>query len=454
MKHFSWIPALLIPILILNSCQSSIPLPSPTVTLKPTVILPTRTAAPTKELIVIPSQTATQTPSPQSTTTQAPTATSAPGPNIDLLYLSNGAVYLFNLRTLSIVRLDLSQNEIIDASLSPDKEYIAFSDSNGLHISKSPFTQQALTVPSVNEAWSPVFSNDNHLAYSDFEGLKIYNLKTKAITILKSHYRGAYLNFDERHNIIYVPDRWSPDGNWLWIKVVYWEGVSSILSNVFTGIEKYYSTCNTDIDWLPDSSAFVTTVFYSGYYSCGEDSGVFVIKVSGNDLHEQRVYSDTIPQTDTGGWSFSNAIWDYSGKLITFVQNTTINNIEVSRLLLLNYATNQIQELDNSQYGITSPKWSEDGKRLYYLINNENDSSLILLNVRTSEKVIIYHLPKVTELVSVIPDGDWLIARTYLYSDQLDYIFLINILTGQQIMVSDIQPDYENEPLLGILTNQ
>lgn len=429
-QHSVWIPALITLLLLLNSCKPSIAIPSPTITLKPSLELPVRTIAPTKESTIAPSSTVTQTSSPQRKTTQAPTATIPPGPDVDIFYLSNGMVNRFNIRAWSSERLELSDSEILEATTSPDKQFIAFTDINGLHLSKSPFTEPASVIHTVGDAGALLISNDNHLAYSDQEGLKIYDIQSGAITLLKSHFRQP---FDIVRISFYIPSIWSPDSKWLWIKIQHYESAPLTLFNIVTGIEYDFSTCTSGIDWSPDSRTFVTTIFYSGYYGCGEDNGVFVANIKGNKLVGEKVYSEG---RDVG--VSSDASWDPIGNRIVFVQRTYPKHPSLYRLLLWNYSTKQIQELDIGSYELTSPKWSVDGDKLYYVVHAAEDSWIISLDLKTYDKNITPKFPKNAEIITVLSGHDWLLLRIDNNFPEMDNLLLINARDGRQTILSDI----------------
>jgi Tol biopolymer transport system component len=429
-KSGAWTGALIALILIMSSCQSSIPVPSPTNTLTPTFNLPTRTAASIKGLVLLPSTTVTQTPPPPPTTISTITITPKPDPDVDIFYLSDGVINRFNLRAWAAEKLELSDSEILEAAISPDQLIILFIDKNGLHIAESPFTKTASSIPIVGEAGSLVISADNHLAYADQEGLKIYNIKSKAITLLKSHFRQTS---DMLRISFYIPIKWSPDSKWLWIRNQYYESAPPILLNIMTGVEYDFSTCTSDIDWSPDNQKYVTTVFYSGYYGCGENNGVFVGNITRKNFGEEIVYSEG----KEGGVS-SHASWDPSGNKIVFVQETNISHSSLYRLLLLNNSTQQIKELDSGSYEITTPKWSEDGNTLYYIIRRDQESWSVSLDLRTSEKMIISNLPKNAEITAVISAQGWLLLRIDNNFPQLDNILLLNAYDGRQTVLANI----------------
>jgi len=444
-KQIQWFLAVLI--LMLNGCQTSSPQPSPTSSIKPTLILPTKTVTPTQQLLFTPTITVTQTPSLRLTTTPTSTSTPKPGPNIDLVLMKAGVIYRYNLQTMLSKRLDLSSSDILEVTISPDMKFIAFTDANGLHISERPFTQLISSIPTVGNAWGLVFSNDNHLAYVDQEGLKIYNLQNEAVTLLKSHFRDS---LDETNNYYYSPGDWSPDSQWLWINISGFEWSSKILSNVITGVDKHYTACYWYIDWLQDSRAFVASVIYSGYEVCGEDGGVNVVTVSGNDLSEEQVFSERGEGVLDHESRYT--AWDPLGEKILFVQ-TSINNESKDRLLLLDYATKQIQELDKSEDEIMTPKWSEDGDKVYYIIQTVEESQLVRLDLRTSEKQVISHLVKDVRIMVVISQDDWLLLSIH-FSRKPDSLLIINAASGEQIDLSNVTPFTDIEQFIGITPGQ
>jgi hypothetical protein len=452
--HVIWQVSLFFLLLALNGCQArpslqfqtSIPnstiKPEPTATVKRTIDNPVSTSTPTEGSILSPigSLSVKQTPSP--TITSHSSITNAPGPDFDIYYLSAGAIYRYHLHLWSAEKLVLSKSEIFDASLSPDKKLIAYSDKLGLNISESPFTMLITTIPTVGEAGSLVFSKDNHLAYSDQEGLKIYNFRTGTITLLKSHYHDLS---ELTHNVDYYPVSWSPDSQWLWIREIRYEPRLQILSNIMTGVDQKYDVCYDGINWRSDSRAFVSSVVYSGYSLCGEDGGVNVVEVSRNHLHEEQVYSEK--EADPWNLESRSATWDPSGKNIIFIQVAMDANPEY-RLLLFDYETKQVKEVDNSQDEIVSPIWLEDGEKIFYVIRSQSKSQIIRNNLITSEKEVIESLPSKIVITDVIAGGGWLITETPdYYKDPNDFIIVETSNNGQSTSVTISFPDSEKKYL-------
>jgi hypothetical protein len=422
--------AFLILTLLINSCRPAIPSPSPTSTQKPTLEIPSQTVTATQKLIVIPSSTVTLTPVPSPTATSTPSATIPPGPNIDIFYLADGAVYRFNLQSWTAEKLELSDSEIREATISPDQQFLAFIDPSGLHISKKPFTMPVSTIPMVGDGGALVISNDNHLAFSDQEGLKIYNIQTRAMTLLKSHTQQPFVL---QRISFYFSSKWSPDSKWLWMRNQHYEDAPPTLFNIISGTEYSFSSCTSDIDWSADSQTFVTTVFYSGYYGCGADNGVFVANITADNLAIEKVYSE-----GKEGGVLIDAILNWSGNKIVFVQKTFQNDPTLYRLLLWDTVTKQIKELDSGSHKITTPKWSVDGDMLFYIGQIGQEIGLISLDLRTFEKKIISNLAETIEITSVLSEPDWLLLRIINDYPNFDNLLLINAFDGRQKVLSNI----------------
>ena len=407
-------------------------------------ITPTNTPAVSKTLTPSPTAKLEETP-----TTQQLTLTPTPGANISFLFFANGSVQKYNLLNWSSEKIPVqSKGDILQAVLSPNQKWLVFQDNNGINIVEYPFTGQVLTVSNIqSEVYNFVFSSNSELlSFSDGEGLKIFDISKKTSFLLITH---MLIENDASEYRKFVPDQWSPDNKWLWVNVYHWEGISHILVHVPTKTFHEYTGCYSDIDWLGTSQAFIATVRYSGYLCCGDDDGIYLIKLNHKQIVEKRLYQETIPSQK---WEREPRDIEVSPseKEATFVQlSYPDTDLQSSRLMLINLTGDIYEEIDSSQDDITSPIWSSDGTKLFYTIQGNTESQVISLNLNSHERIVLNSLSSRAVLISRLPNSKWLIIGTNL-DTHWDNLYLINSSTGELVKISPLDYDYYISPFLGL----
>jgi hypothetical protein len=402
----------------------------------------------------------TNTPAPKIiTTTEAapaiqPTITPTPGANLSFLYLAQGSIQQYNLRNWSTEKLSVqSDGDILQAVLSSNQRWLAFQDRNGIKIVEQPFIGKPLSIPiAQSDRIRLLFSNNSELlAYSDGEGLKVFNVLEGAASLLLAHITDQS---DVSKLRYYSPEQWSPDSEWIWLSVSHWEGVSHVLAHVPTKTFHEYTGCYSNMDWFNTSKAFVATVHYSGYLSCGDNDGIYLIELKNNNqVTEKRIYQETSPSEAWEREPRDIRLSPDSEKM-SFVQLSYPDQTnQSSRLMLIDVQSNEQSELDSSQDDITSPIWSDDGKRLFYTIQGEEESQVIRLNLESDEKVVLYSLPNKTIIVSDLIDDEWLVASTITNTDW-DSLYLVNTHNGTVVKISMLSDDSHIKPFLGALLPQ
>ncbi len=402
----------------------------------------------------------THTPVPQitATTETAPaiqtTLTPTPGVNISFLYLSEGNIQQYNLRNWSTEQLSIqSGGAVLQAALSPNQRWLAFQGNNELKIVERPFINQPVVIPAIQHDQIRFLfsSNSELLAYSDSEGLKVFNILEGTSSLLVTH---STDQSDVSKLRRYFPHQWSPDGEWLWMDVSHWEGVSHVLAHVRTQTFHEFTGCYSGTDWFKTSQAFVATVHYSDYLSCGDDDGIYLVELKNNNhVAEKRIYQETSPSE---AWERQPRDIKLSpdSENISFVQlSYSEQTTQSSRLMLIDVLSNESKELDSSQDVITSPIWSTDGRQLFYTIQEEKKSQVIRLNLESGEKAVVCSLPNSAVLFSDLINAEWLIVGTIIKSDW-DSLYLVNVHNGTVVKVSSLGYDSHVEPFLGVLPPQ
>jgi hypothetical protein len=413
------------------------------------------TVTSTNSLTTIDNITPQPTSTPQATpTAQQPTVTLTPGANISFLLLAKGSIQKYNLQNWSDEKLSIqSDGDVFQAVLSPNQRWLALQDRNGIKIVEQPFIGKPRTIPIVqSDRIRLSFSNNSELlAYSDDEGLKIFSILEETSSLLVAH---SVDQSDVSKLRFYYPQQWSPNSEWLWIGVSHWEGVSHVLAHVSTKTLHEYTGCYSDMDWFETSKAFVASVRYSGYLGCGEEDGIYLVELKNNNqVAEKPIYQEISPSEAWEHESRDIKLSPDSEKL-SFVQlSYPEQTVQSSHLMLIDVMSNEHKELASSQDDISSPIWSKDGRELFYTVQGEKDSQVILLNPDSGEKAALCSLPNRAVLFSDLINDEWLVAGTIINTDW-DSLYLVNIHNGTVVKVSTLGYDSHAQPFLGSLPSQ
>ncbi|MCB9420077.1 MAG: hypothetical protein H6667_09745 [Ardenticatenaceae bacterium] len=182
---------LLFPIMLwLAACANVTPTHDPTpvvmvmntVAVTETAVPPTNTPIPTSTPTPIVTPTETQTPTP--TATPSPT----PGPPLIFWYQDNGEIYQYDFQTWASKKILLSSTgSVAEAKISPNSQWIAYYDEEGLKYSRFPqgesilLTEESKIIAVENFVFSP---DSQYLAYMSEMGLHIADLSNNAHSLL------------------------------------------------------------------------------------------------------------------------------------------------------------------------------------------------------------------------------------------------------------------------------
>lgn len=436
-------------VMILAGCASvtASPVIAPTLSPSPTnTPIPTITATPTATF----TPTSTVTPTPTSTRTS--TITPTPGPDLNFLYLAQGSIQEYDMLTWTSEKLPVqSEGEIVEAALSPDQSWLAYLDEIGIKILAYPFNQQSVSITSNQSVGANfLFSNNSELlAYTDDEGLKIFNLPEQTSTLLLAH---VLDESDEDSYAFYYPRQWSPDSQWLWIGAGHYEGSTRLLAHILSQTFHEYTACYDDPAWLPTSLVFLTTVSTSDYLGCGWEAGVYRVETAGvNSIREKRIYQETEPVDMWIHLPYGLQV-SPDGKMISFVQPSAPYEDLPSRLILIDLASNESKVLDTREDDIITPIWSADGEKLFYAVQGENASQIISLSIDSGETVILGVVLKTANILTTLADGDWLVVGTVELFTHWESLYLVNTTSGAVVKIAKL--DYETyfPPFLGIVS--
>lgn len=309
-------------------------------------------------------------PSTTRTTSAAPSAvvppTLTPGPAIALWYLSAGHLYRYSLHDWVAEPLSLLANE---------------------------FIHSAVLSPAGNKL---VYSSDIGMGFTDMasgEGRLLFEHVVTATEIIQHRF--------------YEPLSWSTDGEWLWIGVQYGEGYRHLAASVSHPVSQYFN-CYTEMQWSPDQARFFALVSYSGLAGCGDQDGAYVVDLDGGQFTESRLFHQS---SASPAWERQ---WRYlalgpTGQDLAFVLQVASGSTIESSLLHITTSGEKRSELAHSQGRLVTPLWSRTGETLYFVEQTETTSTLFAANTNTLQKAALYSSQQLEYLLSLSPDGQWLV---------------------------------------------
>lgn len=410
--------------LLLVGCipaPSQLPSPNPT---RPTVIAGASTLTPT----------AAPSPKPTSTPTLAPT----PGPDLSFMYFVDDGIYEYDMATWSAHKVDIpTVGELSAAQWSPDQNWFAFRDGEGLKLLGAGQLSPRLIRAYDSETTRISFELGNrYLAYSDAIGLQIVDLLDQSVYTLIEIEPALYPEEATR----FVPDQWSPDGEWLWVDIVYYEDQGRLLFYIPTHKGYDFSGCNWYIDWPQDSAFMLTSVSYSGISLCGYDDGVFQVDLrKDHSIKEKRIFHDS-----TGGNPESRATYDLrlspDENQIVFIQvDNPDTKSELDHLMLMNADGSNPHELLASQSWLAQPIWSSDGSYIVYVVNEGQIHRVMRYSLMDGTSIELFSDTGYVELSNPIGGSDWMmIAINPLDLTVPEGLYLVNLETRQMIKIDNM----------------
>ena len=415
-------------VLILLGCTSQSPTPTPIAessTVKPTF---TSTFAPSPY------------PSPYRLPTNASLITSTPfsKEGVYFYYLSEGEIYRYHTSTNTEEIIYLySSSDIKNASISPNQRWLAYSDENGFFIDDMLNLYRSVTISNASSStYGFLFDNfSNQIAFSDEEGLKIYNLQSKSSSIFFHN-----INIDRNENGEYIGDVsdfeqysagiWSPDNRWLWVNKSLWGGSSRILLDLHSNRTYQFYSCNNSIDWLSSSNRFYTSVSAYGYEGCGEDDGIFLEQPSTKGtIDETSLFKASSPE-DPYNRETEELQLSPDEKRLCFVQGSNIYPQETPTysIMLMDIDGNNLVEIVTSSDRIYSPFWSSDGTKIIFQQKNDEESSIKIVNISNKNIKTLLSVPSHNNFLSQVENSNWFLFETNTnYANRYDALYLINL---------------------------
>jgi Tol biopolymer transport system component len=366
--------------------------------------------------ITLPDETATTESGNETIASTDPAINVAPkNVNITIYYLSDGDIHKFNHLQNTDDILNLSESKITNAAISPDRKWLTFSTGEGFYLTDLENTDKVEVISDkASEHASFSFNNQgNMLAFSDHEGLKLFDLNSKSTTLL---FANVNIVYDDSGQIIgdvndfrnYSPLLWSPDDRWLWVSEGVSEGSYRVLVDLESDVNYSFSSCNDTIDWLSSSQGFYTSVSTSGYASCGDDDGIFFESPrQDGKVDETNLYQATHPDEHAFRESYDVQLSPDETKLC-FVQGFDIySDNPTYSLISMNIDGTDQRELVTGKEKIRSPKWSMDSSKIVFIQDSEHSSSVKVIDLNSNEISILIEFPNKIEYQTQIEGTDW-----------------------------------------------
>jgi Tol biopolymer transport system component len=223
----------------------------------------------------------------------------------------------------------------------------------------------------------------------------------------------------------------------------YWEGGRMVLVSTATQEVHELSGCRPDASWLPNGQAFAMAVEYSGYLGCGEQDGIYIVSAAGGIVSEERIYFDPASTDPADGAGSSSVSWSPTGDWITFVQTYYTPDFDdsESRLMLVRPDGTEARTLASTQDGrIITPVWTGDGGTIYYAIWSRDGSHIYRAHIHSAEATLLHKSPDRERLISLSPDGQWLVFGQDTSSYEHMDLKVLNLRDDGVIPIAHVGP--------------
>ncbi len=349
-----------------------------------------------------------------------------PHSHLVLWYFKDGSVYQRDLADQSESQFNLPSKPQYAPVLSQDGQFLAYADKSALHLMKTSNGQTLLSVP---------------------------HLETSRVTNLTDTQYSPYI--------------WSPDAQWLLLRLYRYEqeglGLLHVsdgkIVEIKNGTGHRYTCGDTGEAWSSDSSRLTITQMESEFCEWGESrAGVYETSVS--SLHASALYSYTFEGRDpfinkmikmikvTG--AAAAPARQPSSDLIAFIQETDrqINGHFITSTIQLDLiktdGTTARALIANSTGQIFSPVWSVDGLRLFYESYDVEGVANGVYSIKadgTDAKLVIAR--KGIAPLAFSPDGKYLVTQEHSLNSYPSTIFpawkdgfqIIDIEAGHEIRI-------------------
>lgn len=257
--------------------------------------------------------------------------------------------------------------------------------------------------------------DEKWLAFSDDEGLKVFDLEKATVTTLVAHPDGWH----------YLPRSWSPGGYLLVAQIPESEEDIPLLGWVSMEQKRWHLLplaagskgygCDSGAEWSPQSDVLAVTGLGVGL-SCNINAGLTIV-----DMQAERAQSLVVPLiasgTEGGGSIKAGAhtpAWSPDGKWIAFGldQDANLPLTFPTRLYRVRPDGTGLAPLTNNARGTAIyPVWSEDGN-LYYSLNGDmiRANGIYRFQVATNTHTLLIQGSDLQPL-SLSPDGKFLVYQ-------------------------------------------
>jgi hypothetical protein len=344
----------------------------------------------------------------------------------NLLFTKENRFYLFDPLNVKTRHSVLSANSIYDVTFSPDGSLLAFVDNSGIYLSKYPFDSSVKIAASYPEWWGHSLefnSTGNQLAYTDQNGLNVWEVASSSATLLLAHPEPVRDN-----NFLFIPHRWSPDGQWLVIsKSTFHYGKYWIVN---TTTKQMLQVLNDpqEIVWL-DNTRMIATVDYDCRAQTGLKDGIYALEIVYSALVQQRIYHEAEnPECGERGYYIEGL--DLSNGRIFFDRSGDEGSTSPTlQSLAITLDGTLLPDVSGDCYTLEGATVLPDGRLLC-----ESKQNLYIFNPISSETEIIFDHSEYSRIwfslpTNLSPDHTWL-----LYKENNQY-FLLDLISQTRYKV-------------------
>jgi hypothetical protein len=373
--------------------------------------------------------------------TVTPSEESSPidGLQYNLLFIKESGLFLYDTSDRKATLLSvLSEKGIDEAILSPDGSHLAYKDDSGIYISRYPF-ESSMKIAAFDPgfwdlAWNPklIFnSTGDRLAYTDKDGLYVWNIESASATLLMVHPEPV-----GDGNTFIHPESWSPDSHWLVIRKTSMEYFEFWVLNTTTKRMLPISVNRqSEIEWHSNST-LIAVVEYDCMALTGFIDGIYLMEIKDDVMSEKRIYhEETDPACGEREYSITGI--DPDRHRIFFSRSTHLSTIAPSNTdLAITFDGTLLPEESGDCYTIAGVTELPDGRflcrskhRLYAFDPQTSETESIL--EWSPESIVWVDLPD-----KVTPDHNWI-----LFTENYQY-YLLNLQTHSRYQVTlDASPN-------------
>jgi len=281
-------------------------------------------------------------------------------------------------------------------------------------------------------SWSPDSSRVVHVCYRQesvkprnilepymgpYDGIEGYILQDICVSTI---YETEEYKLTDNHVRDFDP-AWSPNGETIVFVSSDSKGDKSHLYTIESDGSQLQRLTSDDgfynnPQWFPDGSAIA---FLQGNV-CGE-------------IYQLKIMDREVKKLTSIGCIFSFDISPDGTQIVVSGES----NSDEAEIFIVDLSLDSIERLTNNDFGDYSPMWAPDGGRFLYLSDQENVTSLYVMNMNSMEKQLVQSLSVPVSGASWSPDGRQIAYLSGVGSDKILYLY--NTATGEAHQIPNFQ---------------